>query len=113
MRLNLDENMKHILTEIVNNALEVAIVSKDEELIESYNRIKKIINQTHYRKLSKDDVESIWHLTDVGERTCDFLLESAKTTDQFEKTTELRDVYSKIKDQINEAVAKKNKFIIQ
>lgn len=111
MRLNLDESMKAVLNDVISNALEIAVASKDDQLIEAYNRMKKIISQSHYRTMSKDDIETIWHFSDVGERTCDFLMDTATTPDQFEKTAEVKEIYSKIKNLINEVVATKHKLL--
>lgn len=107
MRLNLDTTMKKLLKEIVSNATEIAEKAKDKELFDEYVRLDKIISQSSYRKYSKDDMESIWNIADVGQKTCEILLTSATSQEQFEKTGEVISIYRNIKQQIDEELSKK------
>ena len=100
MQLNLDERMKGALKEVLNEGLKVAEQVKDLELEKEYQRMLKNVNQGHYRRFSNEDVETIWYLCDVGARTCDFLLESADTPEQFEKTAQVKEVYADIQKHI-------------
>ncbi len=107
MRLNLKENMQKALKDVVDNALEVALASNQQDLIEEYKRFNKIISQGHYRTFSNEDIEVIWYFSDIGMRTCDMLLEQAKTPEQFEKTHEVKGVYQSVKDLIESEIDKK------
>jgi predicted nucleotidyltransferase len=111
MKLNLDENMKGLLVEVINNAIQIATEAKDDELVEDWNRIKKIVNQSHYRKLTKDDMDTVFGLADSGERVCDFLLENADTPEKFEKTNEIKDLYKEIKNRVLRVTSVKQGFI--
>jgi hypothetical protein len=96
--------MKELLKEVIANAIEVAEAAKDDELKESYERMTKLVNQSHYRKLNLEDTQVLWHLADVGERTCDMLLETAETPEHFERTNEVKDIYERIKLEIEDSI---------
>lgn len=101
--------MQRLLNEVINNALEIATEANDSELANEYGRIKKIISQTSYRNFNLEDLQTIWHLADIGDRTCDMLLEKATTPEQMEKTTEVQENYQSIKDHIEETVLTEKK----
>ena len=96
--------MKDLLKEVIANAIEVADAAKDTELKEEYERMNKLVNQSHYRKINLEDTQVLWHLADVGERTCDMLLETAETPEQFEKTNEVKNIYETIKIEIEDSI---------
>jgi len=66
----------------------------------------KIITQTSYRNFKLGDLQTIWHLADIGDRTCDMLLEKASTPEQFEVTQGVKGVYESIKNEIESEVLK-------
>lgn len=68
--------------------------------------MKKIISQSHYRRFDIDDIQAVWHLADVGVRTCDMLLETATTPEQFEKTAEVKETYEAIQREVENSVEK-------
>lgn len=96
--------MKGLLREVIANGVEVADAAKDIELKEEYERMHKIVGQSHYRKINLEDIQLLWHFADVGERTCDMLLEKADTPEQFEKTNEVKEIYESIKIEIENSI---------
>lgn len=90
----------------MSNAKEVADQAQDQELSDEYNRILKVITQTSYRKFNMEDLQTFWHLADIGDRTCDMLMESASNPEQLEKSAEVQEVYQAIKELIEDTITK-------
>lgn len=51
-------------------------------------------------------MQAIWHLADVGDRTCDFLMKEATMPEQLEKTHEVQEVYLSIKSLVEDTITK-------
>jgi len=98
--------MQILLKEVLEHAKEVATQANDEELLEEQNRLIKIISQSSYRKYNLEDMQTIWHIADIGDRTCDMLLEQAESPEQLEKTAEVQIVYQDIKKLVEDSVSK-------
>lgn len=62
------------------------------------------MTQTSYRKFNMDDMQMFWHIADIGDRTCDMLMEGATSPEQLEKTAEVQEIYQAIKELIEESV---------
>lgn len=88
--------------EIVNNAMEVAVASKDEALTNSYTRTLKVINRIgkFNQELKRHDIQALYFLADTGARTCCMVQENCHNLDIFDKASVLRETYNNIKTRL-------------
>ena len=98
--------MQKLLKEVLEHAKEVATQANDEELLEEQNRLIKCISQSSYRNFNLEDMQTLWHVADIGDRTCEMLLENAESAEQVEKTAEVQIVYQDIKRLVEDTVTR-------
>ena len=108
MRLKLNEHMKKLLNEVIDNGLEIAFKAEDHELESSYLDLKRSLSRSDYSSFKKHHIEAFWFLADSGYRTCEMLIEKSTSPEQLEKTSEIKQVYIDIKNHLTDVATQFN-----